>query len=252
MKKQFDWRRFKREKIAVHCKTEDEAKDFCQKMHEQGMKWNRSGDSFLETTRYHAFQKETCYSGTGCYCPYDYYKENEYTILEWSDYMQKEFTKADLKDGMVVKYRNGEMFLNFGGKLINNDGFEELSTFDNNLKDVVFSSDYDIMKIYKLNLTKVYCLKDIFNIENLELIWQRTETKRMTAEEMRQKLEDLIGEKIEVEPNRNEMMGTCYEFCKKQDCSGNCILINSGNCVFRKYSDEQLKEAYTKVIANGK
>lgn len=36
--KQFDWERFKTEKIAVHCKTEEEANDFCKKMHEHEMK----------------------------------------------------------------------------------------------------------------------------------------------------------------------------------------------------------------------
>ncbi len=29
-----------------------------------------------------------------------------YKILEWSDYMQKKFTKSDLKDGMVVEYND--------------------------------------------------------------------------------------------------------------------------------------------------
>ena len=34
--------------------------------------------------------------------------------------------------------------------------------------------------------------------ENLELIWERKEPKKMTVEEMRQKLEELTGEEIEV------------------------------------------------------
>lgn len=249
--KKFDWDKFKTEKIAVHCKTEEEAKDFCKKMHEQGMKW-KFGVSYIEKQYYDVYQEKMCYYADSEYSDLDYAKEKGYIVLEWSDYMQKEFTKADLKDGMIVKYRNGEMFLKFDGKLINNDGFEELNTFDNNLKDVGFSSDYDIMKIYKLNLTKVYCLKDIFNIENLELIWQRTKTKCMTAEEMRQKLGELTGEEIEIEPSREEMVGACYVHCENSSCVRNCILINSGNCVFRKYPDEQLKEAYKKVIANGK
>ena len=33
---------------------------------------------------------------------------------------------------------------------------------------------------------------------NLELIWERKEPKKMTVEEMRQKLEELTGEEIEV------------------------------------------------------
>ena len=34
--------------------------------------------------------------------------------------------------------------------------------------------------------------------DNLELIWERKEQKKMTVEEMRQKLEELTGEEIEV------------------------------------------------------
>lgn len=36
----FNWDEFKDtdNKIAVHCKTEEEAKDFCKQMHEKGMK----------------------------------------------------------------------------------------------------------------------------------------------------------------------------------------------------------------------
>ena len=255
MKKQFDWDKFKTEKIAVHCKTKEEAKDFCRNMHEHGMKWS-DGYSYLDYTNYNNYKDKTYYLGNGCFCSYEYCKRNEYTILEWSDYMSKEFTKADLKDGMIVKYRNGEMYLKFGGKLINNDGFEELSTFDNNLKDVDFSSDYDIMKIYKLNLTKVYCFKDIFTIENIELIWERDVTKHMTADEMRQKLEDLIGEKIEVEPSRNEMIGVLTKYCSGNDrCDLCCIrkeCEKNGKYDFWYYSTESLKQCYEKVIADGK
>ena len=39
--KKFNWDEFKNKdnKIAMHCKTEEEAKDFCKQMHEHGMKW---------------------------------------------------------------------------------------------------------------------------------------------------------------------------------------------------------------------
>lgn len=41
-------------------------------------------------------------------------------------------------------------------------------------------------------------IEDVFIKSNLELIWERKEPKKMTVEEMRQKLEELTGEKIEV------------------------------------------------------
>ena len=49
MKKEFDWEEFKNKlnKIAVHCKTEEEANDFCKQMHEHGMEW-RDGTSYLK------------------------------------------------------------------------------------------------------------------------------------------------------------------------------------------------------------
>ena len=39
--KEFNWSEFKDTNniIAVHCKTEEEAKDFCKQMHEHGMRW---------------------------------------------------------------------------------------------------------------------------------------------------------------------------------------------------------------------
>lgn len=51
-------------------------------------------------------------------------------------------------------------------------------------------------KIYKIKsgTTFKYLLQD----ENLELIWEKKELKKMTVEEIKQKLEELIGERIEV------------------------------------------------------
>lgn len=254
MKKQFDWDKFRNEKIAVHCKTEEEAKDFCREMHEQGTRYFYE-DDYLKYMNYDKYKEKTCYYANGKYSSLEFAERNTSAILEWSDYMQ-EFVKADLKDLMIVEYRNGEKFLKLGEKLINYNGFEALSTFDNNLKDVCFSSDYDIMKIYKLNLTRVYCLEDIFNIENLELAWERDVTKHMTADEMRQKLEDLIGEKIEVEPSRNEMIGVLTKYCSGNDrCDLCCIrkeCEKNGKYDFWYYSTESLKQCYEKVIADGK
>ena len=34
--------------------------------------------------------------------------------------------------------------------------------------------------------------------DNLELIWERKKLKKMTVEEMREKLEELIGEEIKI------------------------------------------------------
>ena len=195
--KKFNWYEFKNKynKIAVHCKTEEEAKDFCKQMHEHGMKWG-DGNSYLELTEYGKNLDETCYTGVGSFACCDFYESEGYKILEWSDYMQKNFTKSDLKDGMVVEY-NDNCFgkrLVIGGFLTGEDGYVDLGDYNENLKNVV--SDLEIVRVYKIK-----CMGNISSImhdDNLELIWERKEPKKMTVEEMRQKLEELTGEEIEV------------------------------------------------------
>lgn len=198
--KKFNWDEFKNKdnKIAVHCKTEEEAKDFCERMHEQGMKWC-SGESYLKETNYKFCEEEICYI-KGEFSPYQYYKSNGYEILEWSDYMQKEFTKADLRDGMVVEQRNGNMYLVLAGKAVRKGRCNRIDGYTDDLKweGRTGYTGGDIVKVYRITPGSLGCIEEVFVKSNLELIWERKEPKKMTVEEMRQKLEELTGEEIEV------------------------------------------------------
>ena len=194
--KKFNWDEFKNKdnKIAVHCKTEEEAKDFCRQMHEHGMRWCND-ESFLKATEYAIHEEKTCYSGSGTIGSFAYFIGKGYKILEWSDYKQKEFTKSDLKDGMVVEYNDGcfGKRLVIGGFLTGEDGYVDLVDYNENLKSVV--SDLEIVRVYKIKYMGK--ISSIMKDHNLELIWERTK-KKMTVEEMRQKLEELTGEEIEI------------------------------------------------------
>lgn len=195
--KKFNWNEFKNKynKIAVHCKTEEEAKDFCKQMHEHGMKWC-NGESYLENTSYNAYNKGMCYHGSGEYSSRVFAEKHNYKILEWSDYINKEFTKADLRDGMVAEY-NDNCFgkrLVIGGFLIGEDGYVDLGDYNENLKSM--ASDLEIVRVYKIK--RMGKFSSIMKNHNLELIWERKEPKKMTVEEMRKKLEELTGEEIEV------------------------------------------------------
>lgn len=194
--KKFNWNEFKNKdnKIAVYCKTEEEAVDFCKQMHEHGMKWC-NGESYLKNTNYMR-NEGTCYYGSGEYSTRDFAEKYNYKILEWSDYMDKEFTKVDLKDGMVVEY-NDNYFgkrLVIGGFLIGEDGYSDLGDYNENLKNV--ASGLEIVRVYKIK--HIGKISSIMEDHNLELIWERKEPKKMTIEEMRKKLEELTGEEIEV------------------------------------------------------
>lgn len=197
--RKFNWDEFKNigNKIAVHCKTEEEAVDFCKQMHEHRMKWC-NGESYLKNTNYNAHNKGTCYYGNGEYSSRVFAEKYNYKILEWSDYMQKKFTKADLRDGMVVEYRSKSYGrrLVIGDMLIGAEGSHRLIYYNEDLIDATGDKDFDIMRIYKIQ--HVSRFNEILLYSNLELIWERKESKKMTVEEMRQKLEELTGEEIEV------------------------------------------------------
>lgn len=196
--RKFNWDEFKNEdnKIVVHCKTEEEAIDFCKQMYKHGMVW-ASGCSYLSYTHYGVHRDKTCYGGDGWYQSYDYFEKHKYKILEWSDYKNKEFTKADLKDGMVVEQRDGNMYLVLAGKAVRKGGCNYIDGYTDDLKWEGYTGG-DIVKVYRITPESLGCIEDVFIKNNLELIWERTETKKMTIEEMRQKLEELTGEEIEV------------------------------------------------------
>ena len=108
--------------------------------------------------------------------------------------MNKEFTKADLKSGMAVEYRDGKRRLVIDEFLIGKYGHYDLSSYNENLENECPKST--IMKVFKICQTAI--LERILDDDNLELIWERKEAKKMTIEEMRKKLEELTGEEIEV------------------------------------------------------
>lgn len=194
--KKFNWDEFKNigNKIAVHCKTEEEAVDFCKQMHEHRMKWC-NGESYLKNTNYNAHNKGTCYYGNGEYSSRVFAEKYNYKILEYGDYMQKKFTKADLKDGMVVKHRNGDKRMVISEALIGENGYADRNCFREDLTHRYFK-DLDIVGVYAIQEYNNFA--DMLLDYNLELIWERTESKKMTVEEMKQKLEELTGEEIEV------------------------------------------------------
>ena len=149
----------------------------------------------MEKTNYEEYKGETCYTGFGKFSSYRYYNSEGYTILEWSDYMQKEFTKADLEDGMVVKYRDGSKRMVIKDYFIGVDGYLEQRSIQEDLTHRHLKG-LDIVCVYE---TKDYGrFEDMLSDNNLIAIWERKEPKKMTVEEMRQKLEELTGEEIEV------------------------------------------------------
>ena len=103
-----------------------------------------------------------------------------------------EFTKADLEDGMIVEYANGERRMVLGDYIIAGQIGKELKYYNEYLEDAG-ASHQTINKVYK---TTAHFLEDIFDDNHLTLIWERPEepAKKMTVAE----IEKELGYKVEI------------------------------------------------------
>ena len=216
--KEFNWEDFKNKDIAVHCKTENEAKDFIGKCYEHEIMWS---DKNINKTNWDFKTKNTCYD----FCQYNnalayaiksYYIQNKYVILEWSDYymntkkervqqdIHQKFTKDMLEDFMVVELRDWSLGIIFKGNILYDNSWDDLSYWNDNLihfDNGLNNPDYDIIKIYILS-DKIHSINDILNKDKLKLIWELQEVKEEQAIIETNKFENISDEELLAEINR--------------------------------------------------
>ena len=83
--------------------------------------------------------------------------------------MQKEFTKADLKEGMVVEYKDRRRRLVVDNMLIGQDGWSALRNIKYDLKHPENGCEcLDIAKVYEIKRPREF--STLLNDDNLELI----------------------------------------------------------------------------------
>lgn len=108
--KMFDWDRFEKGGIAVHCDTEEKAKDFLNKCDKQGIKWVHGGKS-THQINYEAYNDATCYhAGKGglTYCDVSYFKSKGIEIIKWEI---KETKKKTFRE-VIATIKEGEVWVN--------------------------------------------------------------------------------------------------------------------------------------------
>ena len=111
----FNWEKFKKGEIAVHCDTKEKAINFLKECDTQGVKWKCGGD-LKSLTKWDFHERKTVY---GC-CDGDanlyygtdiYYVEHDIPIIKWNikeDNIEKTFREviADIKEGEVWESRS--------------------------------------------------------------------------------------------------------------------------------------------------
>ena len=197
--KNFDWNAFgkERNKIAVHCKTEEEAIDFCKQSHEHGLDWC-NGQSRAKNTEWTSYKENTAYS-VDMFSNKDWCKKEGYTVLKWSDYRNTPttFTKSDLKDGDFVLKRNGcvEMVAGNSTILVCAEGFNLVKNINEDLTSAM-DEEFDIVQVRRPIRSSDYQFS-CFEYEKGELVYDRdseSPTEEMTLDEVCKAL----GKKIKI------------------------------------------------------
>ena len=172
-------------KYVMHCKTEEEAKDFVHYMAHIGRHFTCSLGCYCG--------KNGCFFNSGTWGSIEYAKNEGYTILEWSDFMNGKFTKADLKTGDVIKRRNGWVeIVNLElGMLIRKSGWDDLDSIKKDLTDI--GEEYDIVKVRRPK-HKSDCQFDAFERQLGILVYERKEPEEMTLAEVCR----LLGREIKI------------------------------------------------------
>ena len=171
----------------MHCKTEEEAKDFCGYLDSINRKWI-SGLSYEDNTKWDVHKQDTYYYfNEGCFSNGYFVNKYRYKILEWSDFMDKKFTKADLKSGDVILRRDGsvEIVCLETGALIRRDGFNILDELTDDLLSTFNDDDSDDIIAVRRPKQPYHCQFCAFDEGLGELVYERgDEPEEMTLDEI--------------------------------------------------------------------
>lgn len=112
---------------------------------------------------------------------------------------EKEMTKSDLKDGMVVELRNGDKRLVLFESFIENSNWDRFCEYTENL----INNSHERRDVVKIYTTIGRLFNNIFEDRNLTLIWERkekseAEIKLDTIEKQIEKLQKSAKELREV------------------------------------------------------
>lgn len=189
----FNWEDFKNRKYIVHCKTEEEAKEFINKCYEHGIKWKCSP---INETNWEYYEENTyyvCLANLYLSCGNINDKLVYLPVLEY-----KENDKMELKEGMIIECRNKNRYLlrKVNDELIgsNFDGWIKAIYNENLCENHYHDETFDIMKIY---ISKSLKLENLFDNFCLKCIWERKQPKKMTLAQ----ISEALGYEVEIIDN---------------------------------------------------
>lgn len=162
----FNWDEFRNEKVAVHCDTEEKAREFIKECYKRGLKWSGSTEKHI---MFDWYKKDTCYEyeideSRLMFADKPYYKSDGYKIIKWeSENMKfkvgdKVIPSKDTQWSEKTKYRTIiEIVKNKGYKLSPYEGvITSCIWHDNELKLYEEPTEFTFQELISRNIPGVY------------------------------------------------------------------------------------------------
>lgn len=185
----FNFENYKGKNVCIHCKTEEEAENLCDELNKAGLKWV-TGDPY-DAKNFGIFNRLS--SDSVLYFNLGLFGElkdvdKDCKILEWGDYMNRIFTKNDLKTGDVCVLRNQEVLITIIDLncFVSQYNTTSIDNYNDDLSNV-YTRTFDIMNIYRPKLQDE-CSFDANDYGNGEHVFEREDNYRLTLEDIKQKL----------------------------------------------------------------
>lgn len=193
----FDINNYEGNQYAIHCRNKQEFDEFLDYLYNNGY------DHLAPTFNHrYCYGDNVYYFNNGTWATLQQTKTfvgvHHDIVLEWSDFNNKEFTKADLKTGDVVLRRNGEIeIVNYelGTLICKEGGYNLLSGFKNDLTHIAMR-EWDIIEVRRPK-EKYDCCFDAMGVSRRGiLVYERKEPEEMTLEQVCK----LLGKEIKIIP----------------------------------------------------
>jgi hypothetical protein len=170
---------------AMHCKTAKEARSFCDYLKSVGRTWC-TGLQYDDTAWGYDCEDTVYFFNNGTRSDVNYAKSQNCTILEWEDFMNKTFTKADLKNGDIVQFDNGRIgiVITDRGIILLRDDVLNLSLYKDDMSQPC-APGFTIKAVRRPERMS-YCYWDTFRTNSGTLIYdrERDTVVEMTMEEI--------------------------------------------------------------------
>ena len=203
--------------MVIKCNSAEEAKEFIKEAYKPGFKWFLTINGNKEKTYWDTGYSEIYYhleDNRITWSPKDFDNDSiEYSTLKEK---MKTMTKSDLKNGMVVEFRDESRGLVHNERIISMEDYLLISKLNDDLTNKIGIEEIDIMKIFH---SKPITLGDLFADNRLELIWERKEQPKLSEKDKK---------KIKVALKKVKEICSSYNDECKKDCEFNV----DGLCIF--------------------